>query len=404
MADEPNPALQSESLAPEASKRHGVALCLSGGGYRAALFHLGALRRLDELGVLPHITTISSVSGGSIVNAMLATRLDPWPTAANDDKFKAFERDLRDLTRRNIRWIPSFHWVERAYRDKIGKIALGELPEDGPRFVFCATDLDNGASWVFEPDPRHPTPRRWRAGSWLAGYAVADEIPLARAVAASSSFPPVLGPVPLSIEAKSYKGGGKRGIKDNLRLTDGGVYDNLGLEAVWKTHRTVLVSDGGATVEPVPYTPWKPWRRFGRYLSVADGQGDSVRKRWLMASFDSNRRDNRSYGGAYFGIESDPRKYEKRAKELYSLDLIDRQISEIRTDLDSFSTEEAGILENAGYLICDAGIRTWSADLADADPPPPDPPYPDLMPDEVADGNLTSRKSGKRRYPFGRFR
>ena len=57
--------------------RNGVALCMSGGGYRAALFHLGALRRLDELGVLPKITTISSVSGGSIVNAFLATRLRP---------------------------------------------------------------------------------------------------------------------------------------------------------------------------------------------------------------------------------------------------------------------------------------------------------------------------------------
>jgi NTE family protein len=381
-----------------------VALCLSGGGYRAALFHLGAVRRLDELGVLPHITTISSVSGGSIVNAMMATRLDPWPTAANDTNFEAFERDLRELTRRNIRWIPSFHWVERAYRDRIGRMALGELPEGGPRFVFCATDLDNGVNWTFEPDPKRPTPRRYLAGSWLAGYAEADEISLARAVAASSSFPPVLGPVPVPIEAKAYKGGDKHGIKENLRLTDGGVYDNLGLEPVWKSHRTVLVSDGGATVEPVPYTPWKPWRRFGRYLSVADGQGDSVRKRWLMASFDSNRRDNRSYGGAYFGIESDPTKYGEHATELYSLDLIDQQISEIRTDLDSFSKEEAGILENAGYLICDAGIRTWSAKLADPNPPPPTPPFPDLMPDDVALRDLARRKSGKRRYPFGRFR
>src|SRR6187455_3276423 len=44
----------------------GIALCLSGGGYRAMLFHLGALWRLNEWGYLPSLTRISSVSGGSI--------------------------------------------------------------------------------------------------------------------------------------------------------------------------------------------------------------------------------------------------------------------------------------------------------------------------------------------------
>jgi NTE family protein len=58
---------------------HRTALCLSGGGFRAALFHLGALRRLNELGVLSKVDTITSVSGGSIVAAHLATHVSPWP-------------------------------------------------------------------------------------------------------------------------------------------------------------------------------------------------------------------------------------------------------------------------------------------------------------------------------------
>ena len=49
----------------------GIALCLSGGGYRAMLFHLGALWRLNEAGLLPKIKRISSVSGGSIVAGLL---------------------------------------------------------------------------------------------------------------------------------------------------------------------------------------------------------------------------------------------------------------------------------------------------------------------------------------------
>ena len=55
-------------------QRSKTALCLSGGGFRATLFHSGALRRLNELGVLSQIDTITSVSGGSILNGVLATR------------------------------------------------------------------------------------------------------------------------------------------------------------------------------------------------------------------------------------------------------------------------------------------------------------------------------------------
>jgi len=57
----------------------GLALCLSGGGYRAALFHLGAVRRLNELGILSKVATISSVSGGSILSAHLTQTIPSWP-------------------------------------------------------------------------------------------------------------------------------------------------------------------------------------------------------------------------------------------------------------------------------------------------------------------------------------
>src|SRR5262249_62000062 len=46
-------------------EREGIAVCLSGGGFRAALFHAGALRRLNELGILSRVRTVSSVSGGA---------------------------------------------------------------------------------------------------------------------------------------------------------------------------------------------------------------------------------------------------------------------------------------------------------------------------------------------------
>src|SRR5215211_1316098 len=54
-----------------AEPSQGLALCLSGGGYRAMLFHLGVLWRLNEAGWLPRLDRISSVSGGSITAAAL---------------------------------------------------------------------------------------------------------------------------------------------------------------------------------------------------------------------------------------------------------------------------------------------------------------------------------------------
>ena len=60
---------------------------------RAALFHLGGLRRLNELGVLSRIDAISSVSGGSIMAAHLADRVRPWPEAG--DRLDASEWNSR---------------------------------------------------------------------------------------------------------------------------------------------------------------------------------------------------------------------------------------------------------------------------------------------------------------------
>src|SRR5919198_6016666 len=95
-----------ETFLPEpTSRRKGIALCLSGGGFRAALFHAGALRRLNELGVLSQVDTIASVSGGSIIAAHLATRLTPWPpartVAANWDARIA--QPFREFTSKNMR-------------------------------------------------------------------------------------------------------------------------------------------------------------------------------------------------------------------------------------------------------------------------------------------------------------
>jgi NTE family protein len=83
----------------------GIALCLSGGGYRAMPFHLGALWRLNELGYLPRLARVSSVSGGSITAGVLAKN---WAQLDFDGTgvAQALCQPIRELAERTINfWV-----------------------------------------------------------------------------------------------------------------------------------------------------------------------------------------------------------------------------------------------------------------------------------------------------------
>jgi NTE family protein len=397
------------------SRRSGNALCLSGGGYRAALFHLGALTRLNELGVLSRMDTISSVSGGSIVAALLADRiqaavaagqLSPRPPRGPLPYWEdQVAEPLRAFTRENIRtlWVLQLllpgRWpmsavavksLESRYHRDITQLTLRELPER-PRFVFCATDLAFGVNWRSE---------RRLVGDYQAGYAEPPpEWPVARAVAASSCFPPVFQPLPAGLRPEELKRGkaalrrDRRALVAGLRLSDGGVYDNMGLEPVWKDHELVLVSDGGATFDFAPDHGLVG--RLGRYMSIVQNQASTIRKRWLMSSYVQGELT-----GAYWGIGSSPHSYD-RSTPGYSPAVVDNSVSEVRTDLDAFSDAEQAILENHGYLLADAAIRTHAPALLPPGTPPPEPPHPDWMNEgRVRVALLHSSK----RELFGRWR
>ena len=105
---------------------------------------------------------------------------------------------------------------------------------------------------------------------------------LASAVAASSAFPPVLSPMTLDLEPSEFTPGTGHDLQhepftDEAVLSDGGVYDNLGLETVWKRYDTILVSDGGGKMQPegAPATDWA--RHALRILDIIDNQVRSLR-------------------------------------------------------------------------------------------------------------------------------
>lgn len=245
-----------------------LGLALSGGGSRAIAFHLGCLRGLHKLGLLDRVTTMSSVSGGSVIAALYCS---------HEGNFETFENDVRKRLRQGFLWPAAYEAVfsfeglkalitfvlisldrlvalpaklaflllplvsrrdrwpyrpvmhRRASRtsilrrvfDKVfGSKNLSALRDDRPRLIIVACELRAKAAFYFTKEKLH---------CWRYGSASSENISLAHAVAASAAYPLALPAMDATIEFE--RGGAKRA--EWVTLTDGGVYDNLGLMPFW---------------------------------------------------------------------------------------------------------------------------------------------------------------------------
>lgn len=353
-----------------------MALCLSGGGYRAMVFHIGVLWRLYETGLLRDIKRISSVSGGSITAGLLALKwreLSFGPDSIKTDFIPKFVAPLRAFAGVTIdaesvilgALLPGSigDRIARAYDKHLfhGK-TLQDMPDE-PRFVINATNVQSGVLWRF----MKPYMRDYRVGKVSK-----PKVPLAQAVAASSAFPPVLSPFELRLKDGDFDP--KTGtdlqrppFTTRVILSDGGVYDNLGLETAWKRHQTVFVSDAGGKTEAEeePETDWP--RHSYRVLNLIDSQVRSLRKRQVINSFKSKARK-----GAYWGIRTNVADY--KLDDALDCPLArTMQLAEIPTRLKRLDDTTQERLINWGYAVCDAALRAHvDAKLQ----PPPNFPFP----------------------------
>lgn len=343
----------------------GTALCLSGGGYRAMLFHLGALWRNYDSGMLGQVKRISSVSGGSITAAVLAMNwkeLSFDPGGKADDFIAKVVAPVRALAGETIDreavglglLLPGRigDRIAAAYDEHLYRGAtLQDLP-DQPRFVINATNVQSGVLWRFSK----PYMRDYRVGEVKS-----PTVPLAQAVAASSAFPPVLSPFELRLDPRSFTPNSGQDLQREpftrrVFLTDGGVYDNLGLETVWKRYDTVLVSDGGGQMGPEeePHSDWA--RHSYRVLNMVDNQVRALRKRQVIGSYKAAPDDRNFRKGAYWGIRTDIANYgvphPLPAPHRKTLDL-----AELPTRLKRVPEELQERLINWGYAVCDAALR-----------------------------------------------
>lgn len=356
-----NPAALSEEDLPKSGKlEEGTALCLSGGGYRAMLFHLGALWALNDHGWLKKLDRVSSVSGGSITAAVLGLHWNELVYDANGKatnfvdvvvkpvrKLAGKTLDLRAMLAGAFTKGTISDKIIAAYSKELFKDATLQSLPDRPRFVINATSVQSTNLFRFSK------PYVW---DYRVGKIENPQILLAAAVAASSAFPPLLSPVRLDLKPFTFVPNSgtdlqKPPFTEMAILTDGGVYDNMGIETAWKRYKRILVSDAGAKTpeEEKPHT--NAVQHSLRVNSLIDNQVRSLRKRQVIDSFTAKTRQ-----GAYWSVRSDIAKYAvpgalpaPLAKAL--------ELAATPTRLAEINNPTQERLINWGYAITDAAMR-----------------------------------------------
>jgi predicted acylesterase/phospholipase RssA len=383
-----------------------IGLALSGGGFRATLYHLGLIRFLRDAGILQQVTHITSVSGGSIMAAHLVLNWHRYTgSAAEFDQaaaqLLAFTRmDVRNRIVRRfllglfLRWpfrllgLSNRHFTRTGMLEKnyarylYGDKSLFELPEQ-PQLHILATNLSEGCLCSFNRD-----------GLWMmqekAGRAQIERIrvglmTVAMAVTASSAFPGFFPP----LELTGYDVGARGGEFGRKAFTDGGVFDNLGVRMFrWLTPLLskeqaldgVLVSDVGNRI-------LIQTSQAGGLIRTALRSTDILMDRvWQLET--ENFQD--TFGYVFARITDVVGPHEDATALLAE---VQRQVANIRTDLDTFSDLEVSCLIRQGYCIGRKAFRSradlFGAEVPDNPPWDPVPPAstpqndaPDARPDE----------------------
>ena len=365
-----------------------LGIALSGGGVRAAVFHLGVLGRLAADGLLEKITRISTVSGGTLVTGLIYSIAgNKWPTSDFYLK-ECLTQTQHYLTKTNIqsnalfRGIAKLGYIIQGGANSISKSmqgcwgisgSLNDIPLE-PRWVLNATTYESGKNWRFIPQRR--------MGDYLINYVEKPRIPLTDAMAASAAYPGLIGPLALDTKKFSwFKFKGQKRIDTQpqfkrLHLWDGGIYDNLGVEALFKIQdednyqddfNFLVVSDASSAIETRKY-PIRFWKRAYRLLKVAMDQVRSLRARTLINHFETHINS-----GVYLKIGNTGRKIlaaggiEKESIDKLtrnSLSLNDAKSAEdFKTTLRKLTVPEYDLLYRHGWEVANFTLQARCPDF-----------------------------------------
>lgn len=376
-----------------------IGLSLSGGGFRATVFHLGLLARLAEEKHLEEVTFLSTVSGGSLcIGLVYAINDFSWPSSSDFiDKILPKAREVittHDLQLSLIwRVIQSPLRIFKTRADDLSTlmrkiwgvtINLSDLPKQ-PRWMINATCYETGKNWRFE---------RFRMGDYIFGYTYDTNIPLSDALAASAGFPGLIGPLVFNTRPYSWfkyldKGIGVKDLMDpeshikrktkkteptyaKLHLWDGGVYDNLGLEGLhnfvegWREGVDFLiVSDASGRPKTAKYYWWKALLRI--ISGIMMNQVRSLRARAVLERL-INHKDKGSYlktGNTCKYVLTDAGRKDEIARlcpHCLSKKEAD-SVANMETKISRLSEEEYNMLFRHGYEVADYTLYAYNADM-----------------------------------------
>ena len=353
-----------------------IGLSLSGGGFRATLFHLGVVAAFRQLGRLGEIGVISCVSGGSITGAHLVLNWTRY-TSARDATFEEAARELVAITKADVRGqivrrLPlrrHTHFEHCLDRFLYFHALLTATEGDGrPILVLNATDLKHGTAAAFiggsfVPDVRQPVRDDGSRNAIDVG-----PFSLSSAVGCSAAFPALFPERDLS--AKDFAQPRKK-WEAGASLSDGGVYDNLGIQFFLGCEAGVLpklfyVSDAGA---PFDYSAGLTSNVLSRVARVTNVQMDILRRAFVEDAEDTQVPIRQ------ISITDEPLTGQEYRRENLLMGIppreIVRRLQLVRTDLDEFSDLEIDLLIRHGYtvaykvltgsLVSAGGIRSvWS--------------------------------------------
>lgn len=358
-----------------------IGICLSGGGFRAALYGLGVLRYLAEAGLLPHVKAVSAVSGGSVAAAVLADR---WPALKSqgyslDAYLREIDAPFRDaVTEHNMRNAAVGRWALRraTFRGRSRGSAMGDTMVKHLLSAKMVTDLSPELQVILTSTDL-TTGRAFRVsrefiGSWDFGYQpVPDTLSLGQAVAASAAVPLLFPPVYLRTHRM-----GLRKAPEVLSLVDGGVYDNLGLEWFqgWNSGRPdqarpvdyIIVVDASGPIV-ASQRVLSGWRAVNRVREIQYVQTRTTRIRWFVQELIADRLQ-----GIYLVSKHDPPTFrlpdDSPMPSEYAAGALPRgfglALASLRTDLDRFSLQEADLLRYQGYWSAHARMSAMASGLA----------------------------------------
>jgi NTE family protein len=355
-----------------------LGISLSGGGIRATVFHLGALARLAQTDYWNKITRLSTVSGGSLcIGLIFQLAGHKWPDE-NEYREIGLPNAFSLLTQKSLQKSYVLNILLRPWRllqgrahvlsksfEKVWGISgnVADMP-DIPFWVINATCYESGKNWRFSHE---------KMGDYITNYVYNPSFPLADALSCSAAVPGLIGP--LKIKTKKYKWFkfeseyAVKPISKDYTIWDGGVYDNLGAEYLYKPGQGFqhdidfyFASDASARLGLVDRKwIWNyPLPSFKtRLINIATDQVRSLRVRELYNVF----FENKNGGVLRIGETAEYILKHQKYKEIDQINF-SKCLNQDQTDKAAlFETTLRKLSKNEFQLLFRHGFETMSAVL-----------------------------------------